>query len=164
MSAFTEIVSEPPFQLGYVLPEIGDADSYMHALGVGAFERFDDAPIHSEIYRGQPVSPRQNLVLGFRQELNIELIEVIEGPSIYTDFLDSRPMGGLHHVGWRVADLGRAAAVMSAAGYEPVQTGRFGDGGGHLYFDTRVRLGHHTKLLHLDPVTEALFARVRDRA
>ncbi len=157
------IGDKAPFQLGYVLPEVGDVGGYMHALGVSVFERFDETLIHSLTYHGSPASPRQNLVLGFRLDLNVELIEVIEGPSIYMDFLDSNPLGGLHHVGFKVADIEAAAAAMYASGHEPIQAGRIGEGGGFLYFDTRSRMGHLTKLLHLDPATEAIFERLRER-
>lgn len=52
MHALEEIVGNAPFQLGYIVPEIGDAGSFMHALGGSIFERFDDARIHSQTYRG----------------------------------------------------------------------------------------------------------------
>lgn len=141
MTELAEIVGEIPFQLGYLLPEIGDAESYVHALGVSAFERFDDAPVYEQTYHGVPVALRQNLVLGFRQGLNIKMIEVIEGRSAYSDVLDTKPVGGLFHVEWKVDDLEQATAAMLTAGHEPVQTGRFGERGGFLYFDTRRKHG-----------------------
>jgi catechol 2,3-dioxygenase-like lactoylglutathione lyase family enzyme len=67
----------------------------------------------------------------------IELIEPLEGPSIYDGWL------GIHHVGLYVPSLAESIASMQAQGFEPIQTGTgygaTGDGG-FAYFDTTRQL------------------------
>jgi methylmalonyl-CoA/ethylmalonyl-CoA epimerase len=69
-----------------------------------------------------------------------ELIEPVQGPTLYQEFL-AQHGGGLHHLGYFVQDLDEA---MEAQGYAMVQSGRgFGvDGdGGYAYFDTVPAVG-----------------------
>jgi catechol 2,3-dioxygenase-like lactoylglutathione lyase family enzyme len=105
-----------------------------------------------------------NLTFGFVGPLNIELVEPIEGTNIYTEFLATQPMGGLHHVAWKVDDIDSSRRAMTNAGMEEVQAGRFGAGTRFSYFDTRQPLGHFTELLYFDEETEALFAQLRGAA
>ena len=68
----------------------------------------------------------------------VELLQALEGPSIYHEWLDSGRVG-LHHVGVLVETLDAATESMRRAGYDVLQSGRgYGlDGdGGYAYFDT----------------------------
>ncbi len=68
----------------------------------------------------------------------IELLQPLEGPSIYHEWLD-RHGEGLHHLAVFVDSLDDAIESMTRAGYGPIQLGRGigvdGDGG-FAYFDT----------------------------
>ena len=73
----------------------------------------------------------------------VELIEPVEGPSIYHDWLESHPHG-VHHLAVYVESLDAAIASMAAAGYALLQSGAgYGlDGdGGYAYFDTEHDFG-----------------------
>ena len=52
-----------------------------------------------------------------------ELIEPLDGPNSYQEFLDSRGEG-LHHLGYFVDDLDAAIAEMEAQGFAVLQSGR----------------------------------------
>jgi methylmalonyl-CoA/ethylmalonyl-CoA epimerase len=84
------------------------------------------------------------LAFCFSDNVQHELIQPLDGPSIYHDFLAERPGGGLHHIGLVVPHLDPAVAQMEAAGYRVIQGGRGyglrGDGG-FAYFDTEPTLG-----------------------
>jgi catechol 2,3-dioxygenase-like lactoylglutathione lyase family enzyme len=79
----------------------------------------------------------------------LELLEPLQGPSIYEEWLrDNSP--GLHHIGTFVPSLDTAIDAMRATGYEPVQVGRgYGaDGdGGFAYYDTTSELGIITEVI-----------------
>lgn len=164
MYSIDEIISGGLFQLGYVYPDPAAAQAQLVRLGGRAFTHFHDAPVHGQILRGAPMESRQNLTFGFVGPLNIELIEPTEGRNIYSEFLDSVPAGGLHHIGWKVDDIDAAAAAMTAAGLAEIQSGRFGAGTRFAYFDARETLGHFVELLYFDAETEALFGQMRDGA
>jgi methylmalonyl-CoA/ethylmalonyl-CoA epimerase len=72
-----------------------------------------------------------------------ELIERLEGPTTYHEFLAQRGEG-LHHLGYYVDDIDTEIARMAALGYPLLQSGRgFGvDGdGAYAYFDSEAGLG-----------------------
>jgi methylmalonyl-CoA/ethylmalonyl-CoA epimerase len=88
-------------------------------------------------YRGQPGQFSMRIALGGTSP-QIELIEPLDGPSIYHEWVAQHGYG-LHHLGFYVESLKVAIRAMSDAGFPVVQTGTgYGaDGdGGFAYFDT----------------------------
>jgi hypothetical protein len=86
----------------------------------------------------------------------IELLQPLEGPSIYHEWLD-RHGECLHHLAVYVESLDDAIESMTRAGYGPIQLGRGmgADGdGGFAYFDTE---------RDFDLVLEAIEVPVRRR-
>jgi methylmalonyl-CoA/ethylmalonyl-CoA epimerase len=83
--------------------------------------------------------------------LQIELIERLDGPNIYTEWI-ARHGYGMHHFGSYVDSIAEATAAMQADGFDPVQTGRAtgldGDGG-FVYFDTEDLLGVIAELIEV---------------
>jgi methylmalonyl-CoA/ethylmalonyl-CoA epimerase len=81
----------------------------------------------------------------------VELIESLAGPSIYTDWITERGYG-LHHIGFYVPSIGDAVSQARDAGFEPIQAaegyGLHGDGG-FAYFDTTAQLDIITELIEL---------------
>jgi methylmalonyl-CoA/ethylmalonyl-CoA epimerase len=84
----------------------------------------------------------------------IELIESLAGPSIYTDWITERGFG-LHHIGFFVPSIGDAVGQAREAGFEPIQAaqgyGLRGDGG-FAYFDTTAALHVITELIEVPSV------------
>ena len=67
-----------------------------------------------------------------------ELIESVEGPNTYEEFLSTRGEG-LHHPGYYVDDIDTEIAAMAAKGFPLLQSGRgFGVDwdGAYAYFET----------------------------
>lgn len=88
-------------------------------------------------YRGEAGRFRMLLALSDTSP-QIELIQSIEGPSIYEEWLAEHGEG-LHHVGIVVPSVDEAKESFAASGYEVLQDGAgYGlDGdGGFAYFDT----------------------------
>ena len=78
----------------------------------------------------------------------IELIQPLDGPSLYHEHLE-RHGEGLHHVGIYVPD---AAAAAASSGFDVVQAG-FGQGadgsGGFVYLDTEATHGTIIELIEV---------------
>jgi catechol 2,3-dioxygenase-like lactoylglutathione lyase family enzyme len=66
--------------------------------------------------RGKPVSPTLRLAFAHQGDLEIELVEVVEGESPHAEHLATHGEG-IHHVRYRVDDLARARAAMETAGF-----------------------------------------------
>jgi methylmalonyl-CoA/ethylmalonyl-CoA epimerase len=81
----------------------------------------------------------------------IELIESIEGPSIYTEWIEQRGLG-FHHIGSFTTSLDADAAALQARGMAISQWGRgYGrDGdGGFVYLDSLAQVGVVIELIEI---------------
>ncbi len=81
--------------------------------------------------------------------LRIELIQPLEGDTVYAEFLRDHGYG-IHHLGILVDDMQEALALAAAAGVAVAMDGSgFGlDGDGHYaYLDTEGRLGTTVELI-----------------
>ncbi len=106
--------------------------------GPAGFWIQENAPLRRVTLRGKPIELRVDMALGYIGDTNIEIIRPRpEGDAnLYTEFLEERPEGGFHHLGFQVHDFAAAAAELTARAGEAVQAGDFGDE--ILYFDAGV--------------------------
>lgn len=132
-------------QIGLLVPDLREAMvQYSLLLGRDDWSIFTYGPDNVEglTYRGEPSSYKMRLAF-VGQDPQIELIESLDGPSIYTEWIE-RHGYGMHHFGFYVDSIAEATAAMQADGFDPVQTGRAtgidGDGG-YAYFETEDVLG-----------------------
>ncbi|TYB40121.1 VOC family protein [Actinomadura chibensis] len=130
----------PVGQIGLVVTDIVTASRrYGRIFGIGSWLRYTYGPRTVPVleYRHGPGEFTAHIALG-GADPQIELIEPVDGPSVYDEHL--RTAGeGLHHVGVFVDSVERAAAAMAERGHEVIQAGRgYGlDGdGAFAYFDT----------------------------
>jgi methylmalonyl-CoA/ethylmalonyl-CoA epimerase len=122
---------------------VAPGDWYVHTYGP------DSVPEHFT-YRDQPGRYRMRLAL-VGSGPQIELIQPLDGPSIYHDWIRERGHG-LHHLGFRVGSIEDAERRAREAGVAVIQTGRcYGaDGtGGFAYLDTEGILGVITELIEM---------------
>ena len=81
----------------------------------------------------------------------IELIQTLEGPSIYSEWIEQRGLG-FHHIGHFTDDLAAATAALAARGMPVIQSGSgYGlDGdGGFVYLDSLEQLGVVVELVEI---------------
>jgi catechol 2,3-dioxygenase-like lactoylglutathione lyase family enzyme len=132
-------LSGAPDQVGLLVP---DLDLAMAALRAAAgFEPWMLNTMHPGRaklwrYRASPGSFSMRAAL-FGQAPQVELLQPLDGPSIYHEWAE-RGRWGLHHLGYFVDDLDVCIERMAALGREVIQEGRgyglHGDGG-YAYFD-----------------------------
>lgn len=140
-------------QIGLLVPDLREAIAqYSLLLGRDDWSIFTYGPDNVEglTYRGEPSDYR--MILAFVGENpQIELIESLDGPNIYTEWIE-RHGYGMHHFGFYVDSIAEATAAMQADGFDPVQTGRatgvHGDGG-FAYFETEDLLGVIAELIEV---------------
>ena len=97
--------------------------------------------------RGKPVFYSHKLAIAYMGPVQFEIIEPLEGPSIYKEFLKEGKDGMLHHVAryyqsWN--DINQEIARFEKQGIKVIQTGRFGTKekyGQYFYFDTIPKIG-----------------------
>jgi hypothetical protein len=140
-------------QIGILVPHLQRAlGEYSLLLGRDDWSIYTYGPetIRELTYRGEPSSYRMRLAF-VGDGPQIELIETLDGPNVYTEWIEGHGYG-VHHFGYYVKSIADATAAMRADGFEPVQTGRAtgidGDGG-FAYFDTEHLLGVFTELIEV---------------
>jgi hypothetical protein len=138
-------------QIGIV---VADRDRTTQALtslfGVGPFRfvEWPDRPESKYYYRGveEQVRIRQAFVqLG---NVEVELIEPLEGRSGYRDFLEETG-GGIHHLLFEVSDIDPAIQELERSGITVLQSGTgIRPGTRWALLDTRELLGFLVELRH----------------
>lgn len=139
-------------QVGIIVEDLDRAvERYWRVFGVGPWHIYTYGPplVKEMTYRGEPVAYRMRLALSNIDSLRIELIEPLEGPTIYAEFVEAHGYG-VHHFGILVEDMAAALEEARAHGLEMIQDGAgFGlDGDGHYaYLDTEDMLGTTIELI-----------------
>ena len=119
-------------------------DAYL-AQGIGPWDVYTYGPhrMPRMTFRGREQSYVMKLALAQVGETMYELIESVEGPNIYDEFLATHGEG-LHHLGYGVPDIEAEIQRMAGDGIALLRSGHgFGlDGdGAYAYFDTESTLG-----------------------
>jgi hypothetical protein len=109
---------------------------YYSRLGIGPFEPFNVTPKERQTY-GKPSDDIKNLVrLGYIGDVQIELFQPVAGESVHMEFFRDKGEG-IHHIAKFVDDLENEVAQLVEKGFEIIASGKFEEGGGFAYFDTR---------------------------
>ena len=110
----------PVYQLGYVVSDIEKARGYYESVfGTGPFSDVIDVNMDGAILRGEPVDTTIKVAFVQSGDVQIELIQPVEGENLYTEFLEARGEG-IHHLGYRVEDMEAMKAAFSKKVGEPV--------------------------------------------
>jgi len=133
-------------QLGFVVKDINETiRNYYTYLGIGGWQIYTyGKPLLSFMkYRGKPIEYKAKIALSYFGETRVELIQNLEGKTIYTDFIEKHGYG-LQHLGIYVTDITAGLAEAIGAGFNIImEGGGFGlDGDGHFaYLDTEPYFG-----------------------
>jgi methylmalonyl-CoA/ethylmalonyl-CoA epimerase len=139
-------------QVGFVVKDLEASVEAWHRLfGIGPWHFYTyGKPLVKRMSRhGKPTEYQMRIALSWLGPLRIELIEPLEGDTVYAEFVREHGYG-LHHLGVLVEDMSRALAQTDAAGVAMTMDGAgFGkDGDGHYaYLDTEGRLGTTIELI-----------------
>ena len=151
-SAILSFMEDGIDQVALIVENLDEAMLKYHDwLGIGPWRVYTyGKPLVKDMaYRGQPADFAMRIALSSIGSLNIELIEMLHGDTIYADHV-AKYGYGLHHWGVFVDDIDAALAEAVAAGLEVIQEGSgFGlDGDGHYaYLDTQDVLGVTIELI-----------------
>ena len=139
-------------QVGLVVENIDRAVAkYWEMFGIGPWHiyTYGKPLVKRMTYRGQPADYRMRVALSWLGPLRIELIEPLEGDTVYDEFVRDHGYG-VHHFGILVDDMKAALAHAEAAGLVMIMDGAgFGlDGDGHYaYLDTEALFGTTLELI-----------------
>ena len=130
--------------------------TWWELLRIGPWNAYTLSPdiLRDMHYRGAPARFGLRHAFAFRGELQIELVQPLEGPSIFADHLAEHGEG-LHHLGIYVPDHAHAVSEFRTQGFEPLQGARgFGvnGDGAFAYFRTNHPLAAIVELIEAPSV------------
>ncbi len=129
-------------QIGMVVKDLMKSlENYWKTLGMGPWRiyTFEPPAFTEPMIRGKLVPYSMRLAVTEIGQMQYELIEPLEGPSIYKEFLASKGEG-LHHFQTRLEDVTRELAEFKRLGIDVLMSGKF-RGGEFYYMDTEPILG-----------------------
>jgi len=139
-------------QVAILVPNLEDAvEQYYEKFGIGDwhFYTYGKPLVKKMTYHGEPTEYTMRVALSYLGPMRIELIEPVEGKTVYSDFIEEHGYG-VHHFGVLVEDMQESIAKAEAAGVAMTMDGSgFGlDGDGHYaYLDTEQSLGVTIELI-----------------
>lgn len=156
-----DIKSELPFlrngieQVALIVKDLDKTmETWWKMFGVGPWHvyTYGKPLVKKMTYGGKPAEYKMRIALAqLSPSMRIELIEMLEGETIYADFVEEHGYG-LHHVAVLVDDMQAAIGEAEAAGIPVIQDGQgFGlDGDGHYaYLGTEERIGTILELVEV---------------
>jgi catechol 2,3-dioxygenase-like lactoylglutathione lyase family enzyme len=139
-------------QVGLVVEDLEKAvEAYWRLFGIGPwhFYTYGKPLVKRMSYRGRPVEHKMRVALAWLGPLRIELIQILEGDTVYDEFVKAHGYG-VHHFGVLVDNMQEALRDAAAAGLEMTMDGSgFGlDGDGHYaYLGTEALIGTTLELI-----------------
>ncbi len=129
-------------QIAHVVRNMDRAmNDYWNGFGLGPWDIYTFAPpaVRDSMVRDKPSSHKYLLALTWRGDMQLELIQPLQGRSIYDEYLEKRGEG-LHHVKFFYSDCGAALSRFREKGISVIQSGKF-DEDEFYYLDTEKSLG-----------------------
>ncbi len=148
-------------QIGFVAPDARAMMDRLSAVGFGPFQvyRVDSGDWEGVTYRGAPAERYALEVCMAAGTWDVEIIVPISGGgrTIYSEYLEQQPAGGLHHIGaYLAADQYDAAyRYLEGLGYAQIQGGPIlgiDRNGRFDYFESDAQLGLTLELLDMPEV------------
>ncbi len=152
MAMNTKPLFRKVLQIGFVVRDSeATARRYWEQFGIGPwrFYTIDSTNTSNMRFRGRPVQHSFRAALADFAGLTLELIEPLDGPSVYSEHLQ-RHGEGLHHLAMGVDDYDSACDQLKRSGFDELQAGRPYDVNDYSYFDTAAVLGCITELYSAD--------------
>jgi len=130
-STFTRLI-----HIGVVVRDMDKAVKRLTALGIGPFKPRNLPADARETYRGKPFVPSKRVSIQTTQigNMELELIQPIDGESPHQEFLDAKGEG-IQHLGFIVDNLEKEVKHLTGRGSDILLTSQFKGGGGVTYLD-----------------------------
>ncbi len=138
-------------QVGIIVSDIrAKAKAWALVLGLPIPEIIitDTVDIARTKYKGKSTPARAKLAFFHLGQVDLELIEPIDGPSTWKDQLEEHGES-LHHIAFEIKGMQEKTACLDASGLKLIQSGEY-TGGRYAYIDGTKQLGTVLELLEND--------------
>lgn len=149
--------------LGVVVKDIQKSvDYYTGAFGLTFDEIAEHALPPDVITRGKPTPYTMRVTFAQMGPLRLELINIVEGESLHTEFLKDRGEG-IHHLGFEVVDLEKEVANAEEQGLEMICYLKMVGIMAFAYFDSAKTNGVMIELVQ-ENVRERIMAKLAEQS
>ena len=127
-----------PHHMAIVVRDMDKTIEYYQSLGMGPFVTAPPIEITRRTEHGRPITvgrSRIKEVIGNMGAVRLQLIQPVEGESMFQEFLDARGEG-VHHYAFLVDDIEAEEARFGNMGVEILSSVRVKGGGGHIIINT----------------------------
>lgn len=135
-------------QIGVVVQDIEQASqAYAEFLGMDKPQWFltDAVDKAHTVFKGESTEARAKLAFFELDNITIELIEPVGGPSTWQEFLENKGEG-IHHIAFEIKDMDKKINLLTEGGMFLLQKGDY-EGGRYSYMDAGSKLGLILELL-----------------
>lgn len=139
-------------QICIIVPDIDKAaENFWNVFGIGPWNFYTyGKPLVKRMTRnGKPAEYKMRVALANAGNMRIELIEPLEGDTVYKEFVDKHGYG-VHHLGVLTENMAESIKQAEDAGMAMTQDGAgFGpdDDGHYAYIDTEELIGTTIELI-----------------
>jgi catechol 2,3-dioxygenase-like lactoylglutathione lyase family enzyme len=157
------IATGPIAQVSWVTDDLDAQEALLtDHFGVGAWTRIPGVRFGPDActYRGRPCDAVADISMAYSGDLQLELIRPLSGESVWSEFLD-RSAPGLHHVCFRVPDLGTALAEAAAQGLQALMSGAMAGPMEFAYLDGSAYGAPYIELARISPEMDAFFEAIK---
>ncbi len=98
-----------------VVPDVESEARTLQARGIGPFAMLDGSPV-MWLENGEKRTVSGKVGLGYFEDVELELLQPMQGSDFYRQGLDLRGKPTVHHAGLFVQDVDRSAQSLIAAG------------------------------------------------
>jgi predicted mannosyl-3-phosphoglycerate phosphatase (HAD superfamily) len=138
-------------QIGWVVKDIKAAERmFSEMMGISNFSEAEIIRLaeFEGTHYGEPSDAESLVIMAYTGETFIELIQPLSGRSIFQDYLDKNPSGGVHHIAYSipVAKLDNFISEMAQKGFRVITSvnhpiARI------VFFDTSKDIGVFTEIM-----------------
>lgn len=125
-------------QIGVIVKDMERAVKHYESLGIGPFRPLKNIATKERKILGKKIDPnafKLQVLVARLGSVDLELIQPVEGDSLWKEFLDKKGEG-INHLGFFVDDIEKEEAKLADKGLPVLYSTRFQGGGGAAYFDS----------------------------
>lgn len=153
-------------QIAWIVKEINTVKGFFQdVMGISNFSKVETirAKEFEGTYYGKPSDAGSLVTSAYSDGTFIELIQPISGNSIFQDYLDKNPAGGIHHIAYNipVAKLDKVISEFTDKGF-PVITSFNHPIAKIVFFDTYKEVGVVTEIMGITKEGEKAVQKMKE--
>jgi methylmalonyl-CoA/ethylmalonyl-CoA epimerase len=116
-----KLILPEPTHIGYVTRDIERTmENFQKYFGLESFKKMVPDYFNRQ-YHGKPGDFKMQLAFARVGNIVYELIQVLQGKTIYEDFMNEHGEG-IHHLGYEISDLAKWTEAYGKVGIEPIMS------------------------------------------